>query len=397
MRRRDFIIGTGALVLSGSPVLAETIDKGGLAAAQAKLNATLVTHLQLGKGENVVVSPASLTAILAVLALGADDKMQAAIHQCLGLDLLSGSASADLATVRSQLRNVGLTREEQGATFTLANLIVIDPKSQPYMPVVDKLRSGAEVMIDDLSKLATISQINAWVSDQTKGFIRKVFDEPQHAAGLAGVNALYFKGLWKDRFDAKLTQVRPFHALGGNSEVPLMTRLASYPYRQEGRFVAVDLPYRNDRFALVVATTADRPAAAAEFSPVAGWLSGEGFESGRVDLSLPRFTLSEGADILDALDAAGLKAGRVSPTAFAPLSPVAQSISKIVQQTYLHVDEEGTEAAATTAVTVTRSAPISRTVKIVVDKPFVFALRDRRSGLFLLSGYVGRPQSKTSS
>jgi serpin B len=400
MRRRDFIAGTGALLLSGLPQasFAKLSDKSGLLAAQARLNASLVGHLQSarGKGENIVVSPASLSAILAVLAQGADGKMQAAIQQCLGLGGAPGEASDELQALRSQVRNVGLVREEQGATFTLANLIVIDPQSQPNMPVVDKLRDGAEVVIDDLSKLATVNQINAWVSGQTKGFIRKVFDGPQRATGLAGVNALYFKGLWKDRFDVKLTQMRPFHLVGGgsSSDVPLMMRIGSYRHRQDGRFVAVDLPYRNERFGLVVATTNDRPASAAEFSSVGDWLTGEAFDPARVDLSLPRFTMTEGADILEALDAAGLKAGRMSPTSFAPLSPVPQKLSKIVQQTYLRVDEEGTEAAATTSVTVSRTALPSRTVKIVVDKPFVFALRDRQSGLILLSGYVGRIPGK---
>jgi hypothetical protein len=160
MRRRDFIAGSGALLLTGLPQvsLAKAADTGGgLLAAQARLNATLVGHLQgaRGKGENIVVSPASLTAILAVLAQGADPKMQAAILKCLGLDGVSDTASGDLRVLRSQLRNVGLAREEQGATFALANLIVIDPASQPNAPVVAKLRDGAEVVLDDLSKLAT--------------------------------------------------------------------------------------------------------------------------------------------------------------------------------------------------------------------------------------------------
>ena len=138
-----------------------------------------------------------------------------------------------------------------------------------------------------------------------------MFDGPQRATGLAGVNALYFKGLWKDRFDAKLTQVRPFHLVGGgSSDVPLMMRIGGYRHREDGRFVAVDLPYRNERFGLVVATTNDRPASAAEFASVGDWLTGEAFVPGRVDLSLPRFTMTEGAEILEALDAAGLKAGR---------------------------------------------------------------------------------------
>lgn len=399
MRRRDFIAGSGALLLTGLPQvsLAKVADKGGLLAAQARLNATLVGHLQgaRGKGENIVVSPASLTAIFAVLAQGADARMQAAIHKCLGLDGAPDAASGDLQALRSELRNADLAREEQGATFTLANLIVIDPASQPNGPVVAKLRDGAKVVIDDLSKRATVDQINAWVSGQTRGFIRKVFDGPQRATGLAGVNALYFKGLWKDRFDAKLTQVRPFHLVGGGaSEVPLMMRIGNYRHRQDGRFVAVDLPYRNERFALVVATTGDKPATAAEFAQVGDWLTGDEFNSGRVDLSLPRFTMTEGADILEALDAAGLNAARLSPTSFAPLFSVPQTLSRIAQRTYLRVDEEGTEAAATTAITMSRTSLQSRTVKITVDKPFVFALRDRQSGLILLSGYVGRVPGK---
>lgn len=394
MRRRDFIAGTGALVLSGlpRPSLAALSDKSGLIAAQSKLNSALVDHLQRSRdqGDNIVVSPASATAVLAVLALGADDKMQAAISDCLG-HASSGNAASDLEMVRGRLRQAVQAREEQGATFALANLIVIDPTSQPNMPVLAKLRDGAEVMVEDLSQAASVKQINTWVAGQTKGFIRKVFDAPQRAAGLAGVNALYFKGLWKDQFDARHTRMQPFHSPDGRSDnVPLMTRIGSYSYRQDERFVAVDLPYRNDRFSLVVATTKDRPAQAAEFAAIADWLGGEGFDSGRVDLSLPRFTLSERADILEALDSAGLRAGRVSPSAFAPLSPVPQSITSIVQQTYLRVDEEGTEAAAATAVATSRTAPIKHTVRIVVDKPFVFALRDRHTGLFLLSGCVGR-------
>ena len=399
MRRRDFMAGTGALLLSGLPrtALANVSGSAGLLAAQARLNASLVGQLQGSRrnGENIVVSPASLSAILAVLAQGADAPMQAAIHKCLGLDGGPAAAASDLQALRSKLRNVGLSRDENGATFTLANLIVIDPKSQPNMPVVNQMRDGAEVVIDDLAKPATIEHINAWVSGQTKGFIRKVFDGPQRAAGLAGVNALYFKGLWKDRFDAKLTRMRPFHLLdGGSSDVPLMTRVGSHQYRQDGRFVAVDLPYRNERFGLVVATTSDKPASAAEFGAVSDWLTGEAFNPGRVDLSLPRFTMTGGADILQALDAAGLKAGRMSPTSFAPLSPVPQSLSQIVQQTYLRVDEEGTEAAATTSITLSRSALPSRTLTMVVDKPFAFALRDRHSGLILLSGYVGHIPGK---
>jgi serpin B len=121
------------------------------------------------------------------------------------------------------------------------------------------------------------------------------------------------------------------------------------------------------------------------------WLAGEGFTSGQVELAMPRFQLNGKVELLPALDALGLKAARASPTALQGFSPVPQRISQITQRTYLQVDEAGAEAAAATAVLTVRSA--FRTEKISIDKPFLFALRDRVSGLILMAGYVGSPSA----
>jgi serine protease inhibitor len=390
MRRREFLAGTGALLLAGlpRPSFALVADNSGLLLSQSKLNANLIGKLQGGR-DNVVVSPASLAGIMAALAVGADDKMQAAIHKMLGLEASAGGVAADLDAVRAKVRGAAMAREQKNAFFAIANMIVIDPQARPNTPVVDKLRKDAAVTVEDLAQPATVARINAWAAEQTRGFIPQVLDGPQRSGGLVGVNALYFKGQWNDHFDAKMTRARPFHTVaGGSSDVPLMARNGSYRFREDGRFAAVDLPYRNDRFALVVATTTDKPATSAEFAPVADWLTGDAFDFGTVDLSLPKFTMRQGAELLDALDALGLKAGH-TPTAFAPLAQAPLAISKIAQQTYLKLDEEGTEAAAATTVVAGRMAMRTKTVTVTIDKPFMFALRDRESGLLLLSGYVG--------
>src|SRR6185312_10370731 len=81
-----------------------------------------------------------------------------------------------------------------------------------------------------------------------------------------------------------------------------------------------------------------------------------------------------------------------SATAFEGLTAVPQDISKIVQKTYFKVDEEGTEAAAATAViTTARAMPRDKPETLVLDRPFIFALRDRQTGLVLMSGYIGKP------
>jgi serpin B len=152
------------------------------------------------------------------------------------------------------------------------------------------------------------------------------------------------------------------------------------------------LPYKNSRFSFVVITTNDKPASASEFSNVASWLYGDGFATGRVQLSLPRFTIEDKNEMLDALDKLGLKEGRTSPMALGGLAINLAGISAITQRTYLRVDEEGSEAAAATAVSIERSAmPRPNLVEMKVDKPFLFALRDSETGLILMSGYVGRP------
>jgi serpin B len=142
---------------------------------------------------------------------------------------------------------------------------------------------------------------------------------------------------------------------------------------------------------MVLVSTKEKPARAGDFGPVMNWLAGEGFAPGQVELAMPRFRLNGKVELLPALDALGLKAARASRTALQRFSPVPQRISQITQGTYLQVDEAGTEAAAATAVLTVRSA--FRTEKISIDKPFLFALRDRVSGLILMAGYVGSPSA----
>jgi serpin B len=270
-------------------------------------------------------------------------------------------------------------------------MIVINPTSQPEMTVVQSLRTTSEVILDDLSRMATVKLVNDWAFNQTHGSVSKIFEGPQRQADLVGINVVYFKGKWQEQFHPQRTMARLFRVFdGGTIEVPMMRRVGFLPYRNAGRFIAVDLPYQDDRFSLVVATTIDRPASLIEFTGVHHWLAGEGFGAGPVDLALPRFTLTDGTDLLEAIDRMGLVDARKSPRPFSRLSPMLGPISRVAQQTYLRVDEEGTEGTATTTVTTSRHAAPDSPVLMIVDRPFIFALRDGLSGLIVLSGYVGR-------
>ncbi len=418
MRAKTLLVGAAAilLVVASAPALARDVQKVSQTgvdhvlsaepaapleprfalAAQTKLAFGLVRrleHASSGAENNIVVSPASIAAVLALLDLGADNRLRSAVHRTLGFDRKSLRTAADeLDGLRTTIARLTAADGKDGP-LTVANTIVFDPAAAPYRLALMGLRAaGADVRVEDLSKRDTLQRINEWVASRTKGLIPTILDDAPLNGGLVALNALHFKDRWRIPFDPDATGQAPFHTLDGQTiEVPMMHHHepGKFLFRQDERFVAIDLPYASEGFSMVVVTTKDKPARARDFARAAGWLVGDGFAESEGELALPRFSLSGSAELLDALDALGLRRGRMSSSAFRSLSPVPQTIARVIQRTELRVDEAGTEAAAATAVETMRSMPIDY-VKMVVDKPFVFALRDRETGLILISGYVGR-------
>jgi hypothetical protein len=147
---------------------------------------------------------------------------------------------------------------------------------------------------------------------------------------------------------------------------------------------------------LVVVTSKSAPAGVSVFAPVASWLQGAGFDSGKGEIGFPRLSISMNEEMLGTLDGIGLRKARLASDSLKGVSPGSLTIARVVQKLELRVDEQGTEAAAATAVMASRSiAPPDPLIRMVVDKPFLFALRDQRTGLILFMGYVASPQKLT--
>jgi serpin B len=318
--------------------------------------------------------------------------MHKALHRTLALDVRSGAdPTGDLEALRIAVGEISKT--QGSGPLTTVNAVLFDEASKPFDLAVAGLQAkGAEVSVGKLADPATLERINGLVARRTQGLIPTILDRPPTGAGLVAVNALHFKDRWRSPFSEKNTATAPFRLVDKRSVDVSMMRSASRPmmFREDDRFVAVDLPYATPGFSLVVVTTKDRPAAPKEIAAAQSWLTGAGFVEKAGEVSLPRFAFSEAADLLEAVDKLGLKPARTSKAAFAGLSPAPQSIAAITQKAVIAVDEKGTEAAAATAVVTARGLS-SDLVKMVVDKPFLFALRDQRSGLVLILGYVGDP------
>jgi serine protease inhibitor len=359
--------------------------------SQLRLGGQLVGHLAGKHGTNVMVSPASLAGVLAMLSSGASQPFGHAIHHVLGFGDASRRASAShISGLKAALGHI-LRQASGESPLLLANMIVFDPASKPHAQALAKLVvQGADVSVEDLRKPATIQRINEWVAQRTRNLIPSILNDPLSHPGFVAVNALHFKDKWKTPFDPAQTRPEQFHLVGGKSVDASMMYSPDgrYRFRQDEKFIAAELPYASDDFKLVVVTTKISPARAHEFARVSQWMSGEHFTEQDGLIVLPRMKMSSDVELLTVLDAMGLSPARLRHDAFRRFTAVPQTLSRVVQKAELNIDEEGTEAAAATAATTWRSSPMVRYTKMIVNKPFVFALREKRTGLVLLNGYV---------
>lgn len=359
-----------------------------LAAAQARLAWRLIGDAPAGA--DPTISPAGLASIFAVLSEGADSKLKAAIAEALGFGTDRETALVALKEARTVVASAN------PAVFVSRDRLVFPPGEQPS-EIVTRRMDALEVpyVVADLTKPDEVKKIDDWVKAATGGMIPEILGQPLTTPSFVALNALHFKGRWKTRFDPRATADAPFMGADHKSTPVAMMRLpeAHRAYRAEAGFVGVDLPFEDARYSLVVVTSDKEPRTAKGFAAAADWLSGEGFAARKGDLALPRFSLEGNANLLPTLAKAGLAEGLRSPTALAGFAPDV-TIQAVLQRAKIEVDEEGAEAAAATAAVVVRSLSVDDALHMIVDKPFIYALRDRDSGLIIVAGYVGRPPKR---
>ncbi len=349
-----------------------------LAAAQSRLAWRLIEAA--APGADATVSPAGLASLFAVLSEGADAKLKAAMAKAPGFE------GKDWRTALAALKEARTAVASADPAVFVSRDRLVFPPGELAAKGMDAL--GIPYVVADLTKPDEIKKIDDWVKATTGGMIPEILGQPLQAPSFVALNALHFKAKWKTPFDSRRTAETSFTRADRKPGPVAMMRLpeAERAYRAEADFIGVELPFDDERYSLVVVASSGAPKSAKEFA-TASWLSGEGFAPRNGDLALPRFSLEGSANLMPALAKAGLTEGLKSPTALAGFAPDRQ----ILQGARIEVDAEGTEAAAATAVIVTRSLAVDDTLHMVVDKPFIYALRDRDSGLILVAGYVGRP------
>ena len=262
-------------------------------------------------------------------------------------------------------------------------------------PFLDTTRDyfDAEVAGLDFNDPGAADVINAWVREATHEKIDQIVDSPiETDIVMFLINAIYFNGTWTYQFDPAQTQDADFYRDDGSTvPIRLMALKSELPYAATGEYVAVDLPYGGGAFAMTVVV----PTAGTSIDALIGTLDDQrwqalvdGLAMTEAEVYLPRFELEYEKRLNDALIALGMGQAFAPGADFSRMTPGGGVwIDEVKQKSFISVDEEGTEAAAATAVVIVMSAkPTLR-----ADRPFLFAIRERLSGSLLFVGKMADP------
>jgi serine protease inhibitor len=250
----------------------------------------------------------------------------------------------------------------------------------------------AKVTALDFASPTAVTTINDWVSTATAGKIPTIIDKIDRDQVMFLINAIYFKGSWREKFDPSATIDAQFRGVAGNQPVTLMHRNGRIGVLYTQDFVAVDLPYGNSAYSMTAllpseGKSVDALAASMQGSTWATWASQ--MHEGFADLYFPRFKLEWERMLNPDLQSLGMTDAFSDGLAdFSRLSTARNLVINIVKQkTYVDVNEEGTEAAAVTNVGISlTSAPAS----VRFDRPFLFVIRERLSGTVVFMGKIVR-------
>lgn len=402
-------VASSALSRNTSPNVAAA-DAAALVDGDTAFAVDLYKTLSTNKdfaGKNLFFSPHSISVALAMTYAGArgttESEMAAALHYTLpqatlhnamnGLDLALASRGANAKAADGQPFRLKVTNSLWGLPKMPFEQAFLDTIATNY---------GAGVRLTDFTgdPEGSRTKINSWVADQTEQKIKELLQQGSinPLTRLVLVNAVYFNAAWQNKFEATATQPGTFHGTGGDTNADFMQQTNEIEHVRGDDYDAIMLPYDGGELDMLA------------ILPDAGKL--DAFESSldgkklqtiassmttqNVQLQLPKFKI-EGSSfsLRETLAQLGMKQAFDSEKAdfSGMLAPSVDRlyVGDVVHKAFVSVDEKGTEAAAATAVVMAGNAMPQKPVKLTLDRPFVFGIRDRATGAFVFLGRVATP------
>jgi serine protease inhibitor len=357
------------------------------------------------EGKNVFISPFSISAALTMAYNGAEGSTREAMAETLEIKGMT------LLEINQNYLNLieSLENADAGVHLSIANSVWMRDEFAPRVKqaFIEQLSTyyKSEPYTRDFDDPATVGEINGWISEKTDKKISKMIEKVDDQIVMFLINAIYFKGDWATPFNEKNTYTDYFNLQDGSKvEASFMAITDEFGYLAGSNYEAVRLPYGRDKMAMYVLLPNKDVSIDSLIESISQSELDESFSryaTTEVDIDLPKFKLEYGVKRLnDALKNLGMGiAFDPAEANFSGIAPVSDSnnlyIDFVDHKAFVEVNEKGTEAAASTVVGISLTS-MPMTQRFRVDRPFVFMIRDDRSGSILFIGKITNPIEATS-
>ena len=342
---------------------------------------------------NVFVSPLSVSIALGMAWNGAGAETKSQIETALKMNGLSTDDINEYYRImQSTLPTIDPTTK-----LSIANALWYKTGFgiKPSFLKVNTDNFNAYVKELDFKQDWALDTINNWCSKSTKGLIPTILTEIPESAVMYLMNAVYFKGIWRSKFDKKDTFEPNFtDESGAVTKVNMMYQKDTFGYTSDALAQYLDMPYGNKAFSMTVIL----PKAGITTQDVLSQLTAENWTASlnamkqrEVEVYLPRFKVENKFTLNNVLKTMGMPVAFTDYADFSGISDERILISEVIHKTYVTVDEEGTEAAAVTSIgfeTTAIEVPVTPVVN--VNHPFLFVIREKSTGAILFIAKMGK-------
>ncbi len=357
---------------------------------------------QLAKDEqdaNIFISPYSAATVLQMACNGAGGQTRAQMQQVLRTGGLRPDAVNE---IRSSV-SLRLNATKNGIILTTANALWYRQGIPVKSDFIARNRDifGATVGPLDFDDPRSVRIINDWAQEKTHGKIESLADGLINRDTVMFLaNAVYFKGKWEQPFDSKHTKDRAFHLPKRQPrKIPMMEQSRRFTYRRGSGYQAVRLNYEGWSLGMYVFLPDENSSPEKLLSLMSGdkWqrITEPGFTEQQGTVVLPKFKIRYSAELKQALAALGMKSAFSDKADFSGISNRPLLISAVQQNTFVEVNEEGTEAAAATGLAISEGIELEppKPFEMIVDRPFLFLIEDKETETILFMGVVHDPSA----
>jgi serpin B len=380
-----------------TPSPAPAADAAALARSHREFAVDLYKKLTANKAGNQFVSPTSIAMALEMTRLGARGQTQEEMTKALHLDELKGSTTTAEGALTRYLGKL----DNKDLTLSIANRLWAQKGvgwNKSYVKDVTTAFDGAIANVDYAAPETARKTINDWVETITHKRIVELLPvgSIDESTRLVLTNAIYFKGSWVTEFDKKETRKTIFHTAPKTVvNADFMVQTGTINGADVGGGVTIaELPYKGGDLAMdVIVPRLDTPVESLEQSLTTDQLD-RWFQALRPqdgELFMPKWESGASYELNEPLNALGMRAAFTGGADFSGMGDVPLQISAVLHKSFVHVDEEGSEAAAATAVVMNADDAAAPGLYILADHPFLYVIRDTKSGEILFIGRVADP------